>query len=236
MSKNLKKNVTKIHLKGYISCKYNKKEITMSIFGIKFGKSKSQEKVPFPESEQMPVLMNQYKPEEMENMLDKYILKAHHWNLFGNSFRNYEKYEQAENAYLKAIELDPKNEEPYGNLLSLYILTESYDNYESVYQKGMQNANPQDFIVLQDGRYQYKKGNYDMAYSAALSVLTSKNMQDEAAWVLGVNALSSMAANETNDDNKTDEYYNQAKEMHSRALFVFPNSESIKNLLKMFDE
>jgi hypothetical protein len=78
------------------------------------------------------------------------------------------------------------------------------------------------------------KVDYDMAFSAALSVLTSKQMQDEGAWVLGVYALLGMSENST-DDEQTVEYYNQAKEMLRRGLFVFPNSESIKNLSKMFE-
>jgi Flp pilus assembly protein TadD len=93
-------------------------------------------KEPFPEEYQMQLVMNQYQPKELEEMQEKYILKANHWNLFGNSFRYYEKYEEAENAYLQSVELDPNNEEPYGNLLSLYIQTDNYENYENVYQKG----------------------------------------------------------------------------------------------------
>jgi tetratricopeptide (TPR) repeat protein len=207
-------------------------EKTMSFFESKTGKSVNVEKEPFPEEYQMQLVMNQYQPKELEEMQEKFILKANHWNLFGNSFRYYEKYEEAENAYLQSVELDPNNEEPYGNLLSLYIQTDNYENYENVYQKGTKNANPQDFIIYQDGRYQYHQGDYDMAFSAALSVLTSKQMQDEGAWILGVRALMGMGDNER-DKEKSLEHYSQAIDMLKKGLFVFPESKGLKQLKEM---
>lgn len=172
---------------------------------------------------------------ELNDLIANEILNANQWNLIANSYRYQEKYDLAEAAYLKAIELDPKNEEPYGNLLSLYILTENFANYEDIYSDGMRNASPKNFIVYQDGRYQYQTGDYDMAYSAALSVLTAKQMQDEGAWILGVLSSFNMAREAENDEKKL-EFYNQANDMLEKGLIVYPESAELIRLKSKYFE
>ncbi len=184
---------------------------------------------------QMKLATNSYSIDEVIKISKLDNLNYNTWNLIGNSFRYYEKYDLAESAFLKSIELKKDNAEPYSNLQSLYLKIEDFEMYEDIYQKGMANAYPKYYIVYQDGRYQYQKGNYEMAYSAALEVLTAAKMQDEGAWILGVLSNFNMAREAENEEQKI-EYYNQANDMLEKGLIVYPESAELKRLKSKYFE
>ena len=199
-------------------------------------KNENNVKAKFPEELQLQIVLNMLSVAELLEITKKYELKAHHWNLIANSYKQFQEYYLAEKAYLQAIELDPTNEEPYGNLMALYLTTNNYSNYENLYSAGMANANPRSYIVLKDGLYQYKhKKNYDMAHSAALSVLTAKKMQDEDAFILAVSALFSWGL-ECENQNEGYDKFMEGIEMLRRGLIVFPNSEHLNTIKSQYAE
>ncbi len=204
----------------------------MGFFSKIFDKPEKPEKMdkkPMPEAYQVQILMNQFSVEQLKKLTQDYTLLAHHWNLIANSYKQFQEYDLAEKAYLKAIELDKTNEDHYGNLLALYIKTDNYTNYENIYSAGMANANPRSYIVLKDGMYHYKQKNYDMAHSAALSVLTAKQMQDENAFILAVTSLFSWAL-EIENKEEVYEKFMEGIEMLRLGLIVFPNSEHLNSI------
>lgn len=187
------------------------------------------------ENYKLNLVLNTYSVDELKEISKIPDLDYNQWNFIGNSYRHHQEFELAENAYQKSIELNPVNAEPYSNLLSLYISFKKYDNYENIYSSGMANAYPKYQIIYQDGRYQYLEEDYDMAYSAALSVLTAKQMEDEGAWILGVMSLLKMSENETDITQKA-EYYMEAKEMLSKGLVVYRDSNDLKELKEIFED
>jgi superkiller protein 3 len=59
------------------------------------------------------------------------------WNEMGNSFMSSKKYNNAIEAYKKAIELDPKNGQPYSNLGFIYYRLGKYDFAVLLYKKSI---------------------------------------------------------------------------------------------------
>ncbi|MBU1092223.1 tetratricopeptide repeat protein [Patescibacteria group bacterium] len=55
------------------------------------------------------------------------------WNGLGNIYRDKSEYESAEIAYLKALDINPKFEQAYRNIYSLYYIW-SKDNPDKIYQ------------------------------------------------------------------------------------------------------
>lgn len=145
---------------------------------------KPRPKVPFPQENQVKIVLNEYNKDELLEILEKYILKANHLNLIGIAFRALKEYDLAEKVFLESIELLPEYDEPYGNLISIYIIQEKYELCESIYRKGMNNANKKSFIIYQDGRLAFIKGNFEQSLMAARSILIDEEMNDEAAFVL----------------------------------------------------
>lgn len=201
---------------------------------IRIEKGANSTKPNFPQELQIQIALNLLDKNALMELLEKYRLEAIHWNLIAICFRNFQEYDLAEQSYLNAIDIDPTNAEPYSNLMSLYIHTKSFHNYENIYQAGMANSHPKYYIVFQDGRYQFNKGRYEMAYSAALEVLTASKMQDEYSWILGVSALLKMAEEET-DEEKAEKIIEEAKIMLERGLYVFPNSNELNKMKQVFE-
>lgn len=178
--------------------------------------------------------LNMLTLNELNDLVLNNKLDSHQMNLVANSYRHYEDYDFAEKAFLSAIELDPSNDQPYGNLMSLYILQSKFEQCNEIYQIGMKYADNKSFIIFQDGRYHYTRGSYGMAYSAALQVLTMERMQNEVAFILGVQAQLNLAE-ESKDDVTTNKYNNSAKEMLSQGLYIFPKSEGLLMLKEKFE-
>lgn len=59
------------------------------------------------------------------------------WNEIGNSFMSSKKYNNAIEAYKKAIEMDPKNGQPYSNLGFVYYRLGKYDFAVLLYKKSI---------------------------------------------------------------------------------------------------
>lgn len=203
------------------------KNILKKLFG-----SQDHQKFPMPEEYQVRITLNEFNKEQLLEIINKYILKSHHLNLIGIAFRNLNEFSLAEKAYKDAIELFPEYDEPYGNLLSLYIAQKKYDLCEDVYREGMNNASKKSFIIYQDGRLAFIKGNFEQSLMAARSILIDEKMNDEAAFVLGIHSLLSLI----NQHKDTEKNFNEAIKMWKMGLSVFPDSESLRQLSKYFED
>jgi len=84
--------------------------------------------------------MNNYSKNELINILESYSLSATQANSVGNAFRHLDEFQLAEKYFLLSIELDPKYDEPYAHLISLYAQQGKFDLCESIFQQGNKNA------------------------------------------------------------------------------------------------
>lgn len=128
----------------------------------------------------------------------------------------------AEKSYLNAIEIKPDYEEPYGNLMSLYIFLKRWDSLESIYQSGISNASSHSFIIFQAGRYQFYLGNYELSYNAALKVIQEDKLDNEQAFILGIKSLIKLTESTNKQDKKT--LFVETSILLDKALNHFPNS------------
>lgn len=196
-----------------------------------FGSHEVQ-KNPLPEEYQVRIALNEFRKEQLIDIINKYILKSHHLNLIGLAFRNLKEFDLAEKNYLEAIELSPEYDEPYGNLLSLYITQKKYELCENIYRKGMNNANKKSSIMYQDGRLAFVKGNFEQSLLAARSILIDENMNDEAAFVLAIHSLLSLIKQQKD----TEKNFNEAVKMWEMGISIFSESQSLKELSKHFKD
>lgn len=180
------------------------------------------EKLDLPIDTQIKIALNAFSSEQLNDIKDRYKLNEYHWNIIGLSYRKIGNYEMAEQSYLNAIELKPAYEEPYGNLMSLYIQLENWESYKEIYKKGIQNASSNSFLIYQDGRYQYYIGNFEMSYNAALSVLEQEKKPNESAFVLGIKSLLQLAQTRKIEDKG--KYFAEASLLLDRAIYLIPNS------------
>ena len=203
------------------------KEILANLFG-----KDNSEKIPFPEEYQMRIVLYEFNKQQLLEIINKYILKSYHLNLIGNAFRNLNEYSLAENAYKDAIKLTPEFDEPYGNLLSLYISQQKNELFEEVYRQGMHSATKKSFIIYQDGRLSFIRGNFKQSLMAAKCVLTDDFFQDEAAFILGLHSLLSLVKQGEDVENN----FNEAIKMWEMGISIFPESQSLKELSEYFEE
>jgi len=194
--------------------------------------SKEYQKIPMPEEYQVRIILNEFKKEQLLEILNKYIFKSQHLNLIGTAFRNLNEFDLAEKSYKDAIELLPEYDEPYSNLLSLYIAHEKYDLCEDVYRQGMNNAIKKSFIVYQDGRLAFIKGKFEQSLSAARSILSAEVMNYEPAFILGIHSLLSLIKKQKDIEQNA----NEAFEMWKMGMIVFPESQSLIELSKYFED
>lgn len=195
----------------------------------KIFKKEDSKKIPLPEEYQIRILF-EFNKKQLLNILEKYELKAHHLNLIGNAFKTQKEYKLAENAYKDAIKLAPEYDEPYGNLMALYITQKKYELCEDVYQKGMTNATKKTFIIYQDGRVAFDHGNYEQAFRAALCVLTDEGVENESALVLAI--LSSLSL--VREEKDIEKNYREAFDWWKIGMSIFPDSEALNGLSKYF--
>ncbi len=200
-----------------------------NIFKRIFGSS-GFEKQPLPQEYQLKIIFNQFSKEDLTNLPEKYILTSNHLNLIGSAFRNMNELGLAEKAYKDAIESAPENDEPYGNLMSLYILQGKYELCEDIYQQGMHNATKKSFIIFQDGRLAYIQDEFQHSLMAARCVLTDENFASEEAFILCIRSLLSLIKEEDNVEKNTIE----AIEMWQLGISVFPESDELKKLGEYF--
>lgn len=196
--------------------KYNECDVLTKDFNNHF------DKIDLPIDTQIKIVLNAFSLEEMNEIEGKYYLNEYHWNILGLSYRKINNYEMAEKSYLNAIELKPDYEEPYGNLMSLYILLERWNSYEDIYAKGISKASTTSFIIYQDGRFQFQIGNYDVAYNAALTILQQEKMHSEPAYVLGIKSLIKLS--ESASIEVRGKFFAESALLLDRALNMFPNS------------
>lgn len=201
------------------------------IFTKLFGKDNS-EKLPLPQEYQVRIVLNEFNKQQLLEIINKYVLKSNHLNLIGTAFRNLNEYSLAENAYKDAIKLLPEFDEPYGNLLLLYIYQQKYELCEDIYRQGMDNATKKSFIIYQDGRLAFIKGKFRQSLMAARSVLIDENMNNEPAIVMGIHSLLSLIKQQKN----IEENFKEAVEMWKVGISIFPESQSLNELSKYFVE
>jgi tetratricopeptide (TPR) repeat protein len=191
----------------------------------------NEDKTPLPVEMQIKIRTGRLSKYELINIRENFQLDAEQLNLLGNAFRQIVEYGLAEKAYLTALELSPEYENPYANLLSLYILQEKYGLCEEIYLKGMRlSSGRQSVIVYQDGRLHYIKGDYNMAFKAAQSCLTVEKFQDEPSFELAVKALLALVK----QGKDTEKNHERARELWKMGINIFPDSERMKELSKYF--
>lgn len=188
-------------------------------------------KVPFPPEDQVNFLSGKNNKEQLLEIMYKYMLEATHLNLIGNAFRALNEFDLAEHTFYKCIELSPEYDEPYGNLLSLYILQEKYELYEDVYTKGMKSATKKAFIIFQDGRLAFIRGNFEQSLMAAREVLIEEDFNDEPAFILAIHSLLSLIKAGNGDILS---YCKEASETWQTGIEKFPQSDDLKHLSKYF--
>jgi tetratricopeptide (TPR) repeat protein len=205
--------------------------IIKKLFAKKENASQEQNKKLLPVEYQLKMELGEFSKGQLIEIQKDYILQAEHFNSIGTAFRRLEEYDLAEENYLHAIELSPEYEDPYANLLSLYILLEKYDQYEMIYHKGMANSSgSKSSIVYQDGRLHFIKGNYHKALMAARSCLTVEQFQDELSFVLAIKSLLALVkqGEEVEENNK------EAKSLFEFGMKIFPDSALLKELSNRF--
>ena len=206
--------------------------IALGIIGIYLVWKTGKRKQPLPQEYQLEILLGKFNKKQLQKLQDNYTLQANHYDLIGTAFRNMEEYELSEKAYMQAIELSPGFEDPYANLLSLYIRQGKYEQCEAIYRKGMDNSSgSKSSIVFQDGRLHFIKGNYELALHAARSILNVERFQDEYAFVLAVKSMIALAKQGVDRE----ENYTEAKKLCQFGLSIF-NSEQLRELEKSLPE
>ncbi len=160
------------------------------------------------------------------------MLESHHLNLIGNTFRNLNEYILAEDAYTEEIKLLPKFDEPFGYLLSVYIAQQKLELFEDVYRQGMKSAAKKYFIIYQDGRLPFIRGNFKQSLMAAKCILADEQFKDEAAFILGLRSLLYLINQNDNEENN----FTDATEMWEMATSIFPESLRLKEFSKYFSE
>ena len=91
------------------------------LFGIK-KHTRSKKTIPIELQTQLMLGTKKFSKFQLLSFQEEYELDTHTYNTLAMAFRHIEEYEIAEEMYLESIELCPTNENPYSNLLSLYIL------------------------------------------------------------------------------------------------------------------
>ena len=185
----------------------------------------------FPPELQVNFLTGKYSKEQLLQIMDNYMLEATHLNLIGNAFRALYEFNLAEQAFNKSIELSPEYDEPYGNLLSLYILQKKYELFEDVYLKGMESAVKKSFIIFQDGRLAFIMGNFEQSLMAAREVMIEEDFNDEPAFILAIHSLLSLIKADKGD---VAGYCKEAAETWQTGIKKFPQSDDLKHLSKYF--
>lgn len=202
----------------------------MSFLSSIFRSSKTNDSLTV--EEQLGIINNQYSLSELVDFLKKKSLSAENIVLIANSFRYLEEYELSEKTYRLAIQDKPDYEDAYFNLMSLYILQRNFEGCEEMYQKGRANCESSDYIVFQDGRMQYMKGNYDLALSAMYSVLSALKLSYLPAIVLALHChLQLIKAKENRDEN-----YERAFKLYHIGKEQYPDSEELKEISQFFEE
>lgn len=189
-----------------------------------------QAKEPLPVDFQMDIVLGRLSEAELLNLDARFKLNSNEYNLVGVALKNLDSYKHAESMLKKAIELEPSNEEPYGNLLSLYLETENLQDFESIYHIGMQNAVNKNIIMFQDGRRALMSGNYELALRAAKSMIINEPVEE--AFDLGVRALLSQVK-ESDDKERT---VMEAHRFYQKGIEIFPDSDRLQQLAYYFSD
>jgi len=114
----------------------------------------------------------------------------------------------------------------------LYIAQQKFELFEDVYRKGMKSAAKKSFIIYQEGRLSFIRGDFKQSLMAAKCVLADEQFQDEDAFILGLNSLFSLINQNDNEENN----FNDATEMWEMATSIFPDSQPLKKFSKYFSE
>ncbi len=112
------------------------------------------------------------------------------WSIFyalGIAYGNKGEYNNAIEAYQKAVEINPKNDDPYNNMGIAYDEKGDYNNAMEAYQKVVE-INPKDDKAYNNmGIAYYDKGEYDNAIKAFLKALKLNPKKDVAYYNMGIN-------------------------------------------------
>ena len=97
-------------------------------------------------------------------------------------------YEKAEDAYLKAVEIDPKQAEPYLKLADIYVAQNNYEKAEEILKKGSEETDSSEITeryslyeytedVLIPGEGECKEGEYICEYTDGVSIPYLENAE-----------------------------------------------------------
>lgn len=202
----------------------------MTLFAKLFNPSPKNEKLSA--EEQMGIVNNEYSVKELCAFIPREAISAENLVLIANSLRYHQKFDAAEMTYKFAIQKKSNYEDGYFNLMSLYLLQRNFEGCEEMYHKGRANCESSDYIVFQDGRMQFMKGNYDLALSAMYSVLSALEFQYLPAIALAIHChLWLVKAKENREEN-----YEKAAQLYQIGKEQYPDSEELKELSKFFEE
>ena len=201
-----------------------------------FDKESNNKKTPLPEDYQIKIILGDFNKKELLEIMDKHILKSNHFDLIGTAFRNMKEYDLAEKAYLQSIELLPNNEDPYCNILSLYILEKKYTEIETIYQKGISNVAGRCFSIhYQYARAAFAQEKYNVSKSYAMRLINLENPDDadnENAINLVLHSVFSFWKLHKIKPSEKD--FSTAQQLWETGRRYFPESEKIKFFDKFF--
>jgi tetratricopeptide (TPR) repeat protein len=172
--------------------------------------------------------------DQLLNTLNDHSLSAMELNSVGNAFRDLDKYELAEKAFLKSIELNPSYDAPYAHLISLYAKLNKFDLCEEIYQKGSKNATEKTYIMYHDGRSRFLRGDYNGSLMAARCILIDDEWQNENAILMVIESLLMLIKSKQSEDPAID--LQEAYSAWKSGLTLFPHSRELLQYFDMFDQ
>lgn len=187
-----------------------------------------------PTDYQVRIVTNQFKRDELQNLMREHDLTATELNLVGNAFRTMDELELAERTFKKSISKAKGYDEPYGNLLSLYSLQKRYDEGRALLEDALRHVQKHSFVWYHFGRMCALAGDYDSAVNAAYTALEGENYEFEAAYELGVHALLTRIGQKKSTNPEKDR--EDAHKLLTVGLDKFPDSAELKKLAEVFDD
>ena len=108
------------------------------------------------------------------------------YNLIGSAYFDKKEYDNAIEAYQKAVEINPKDDEAYNNMGSAYNHKKEYDNAIEAYQKAVEINPKRDEAYYNIGVAYGKKQEYDNAIEAYQKAVEINPKKDGAYNNMGI--------------------------------------------------
>lgn len=195
---------------------------------------KLEQPKPLPIEIEIKILMNAFDKSELLKITDEFALTSFQFNSVGTAFRQLGELTLAEKYFLMSIEINPKYDEPYAHLISLYAEQNKFDLCETIYQQGSKNATKKTYIMYHDGRVSFLKGNYQGSLMAGRCILIDEEWRDEKAIVLVIKSLLMLIKNNQSKDIESD--FQEARLAWKKGLTIFPDSDELLQLSRIFSD